>query len=858
MNSKNLKQNLKKFKVKNNPNYIFMNGGKYFIPKKNEAQFLKTIYNIFAANDLNCPLIPVVNQDLTDLKNYRLFFDIDDNDDDMKIVINNIASVLKDCFIDVDTHSYHITHRKNNIKKYHLYYTNIFIPNEYQLLLNYLINKRFGKDYVDSLKSKQGLRVPLCRKFKKTGEKCWEGIFEDGSEYVLKDEKMTEALFINDLNIRIEGDLVKPNDCVNEHLKSKAFLEFTGRLNTERRNVNIINTGLKVNNEITEAIREKYDICGEYQKGNVIYYHINADCPYVKRRHKSNNTKIEYYIDTSMIYLTCCDEECAKNNPKINITHDIIQRECLIDDDTDDDDYFEVEKFQEIKNDDNEFKNDDNEFNEISKQLTALQEQKIELETQTDNLENIDTDTISKQEKKQNKLRIKMNKKELKKKDRKIKDIEKIKKMEQEALDKFKERELINKRISYFEKFHCKILAPFSYIEKRRNTINLYKHDPFKKRNCNLMEGKFIDSWFECPDIRTYDKIDFLPPPLEQQEHIYNSYTGIRIDKIKNYNEVDFSKITDHIKLLVGKDEETETGYNKKGYEYMLNYLSHMVQKIGELPRVALVFKGEEGTGKNIFWNLFGTKILGKEYVLETAEMEKIVGRFNMLNQKFIIILDETTGKDSFMNSDKLKNIITQDTIAWEQKGMQGITIRNCGRYIFLTNNDTPIKIGLTDRRFVVFEMSSEKRNNSEYFKGLVEAFNNDDVLMSFVNFLKERKIENWDSIHDRPITKTYKEIQSVNIPIYARFLIYWTEKYNVDKIYSGIDLYKKFRSFLEDHGYEIKISNSSFGRYIKKYKGVSVKRTKRGMEYKLKYQEIYQNLIDKKYMKKPECLVEI
>jgi len=620
-----------------------------------------------------------------------------------------------------------------------------------------------------------------------------------------------------------------------------------------------LNTNLKVNDEITKAIRDKYEIVGEYPRGNVIFYHVKADCPYIKRRHKSNNTKIEYYIDTDMVYLTCCDEECTKNKPRIDITCDIIQKECLIDEDTDDeDDYFDVEKFQEIELNDDEFKNVTNELNEISNQITALQEQRETLETQIDNLEDIDPDTLSKQEKKQNKLRIKKNKRELKKKDRELKTLEKIKKVEEDALDKFKELELIKKRISYFEKYHCKILAPSSYIEKRRNTINLYKHDPFKKKNLNLMKGKFIDNWFECPDIRTYDKIDFLPPPLKTAEHIYNSYTGIRIDKIKRYNKVDFSKITDHIKLMVGVDEKTGTGYNEKGYEYMLNYLSHMVKKIGELPRVALLFKGEEGTGKSIFWNLFGSKILGKEYILETAEMEKVVGRFNMLNQKFIIILDETTGKDSFTNSDKLKNIITQDTIAWEQKGIQGITITNCGRYIFLTNNDTPIKIGMTDRRFVVFEMSSEKRNNREYFKELVKAFNSDDVVMSFVNFLKNREIDDWDSINDRPITETYKEIQSVNVPIYARFLIYWTEKYKIDKICTGIDLYKKFRGFLKVNGHdEIKISNSSFGRYIKKYKGVSSRRLTKGIEYTLKHKEIYQNLLDKKYMKKPECIVE-
>ena len=338
--SKFLKSDLKKYKLKDGekPNYIFMNGGKYLIPKNEEVQFLKRIFIDFCRNELDCPLIPVIKKDSTDIKNYRLFFDIDENPNNMEEVIKNIGGVLKDCFSDIDTDSYYVTHRKNDIFKYHLYYTNIFIKNEYQLLLNFLINDRFGEKYVDILKSSQGLRVPMCRKFIKAipQKKVWDGSFEDGSEYVLKDGvEITEEMFINELNIRIEGDLVKPKDCVHEYLKSKAFLDFLPKKKNDSKNKEKMNVDLEVNKEITEAIRGKYDIIRDYNKGNVIFYHINKDCPYIKRRHKSNNTKIEYHIDTSMVYLTCCDDECTKNNPRIDITNDILPKSLLIDDEID-------------------------------------------------------------------------------------------------------------------------------------------------------------------------------------------------------------------------------------------------------------------------------------------------------------------------------------------------------------------------------------------------------------------------------------------------------------------------------------------------------------------------------------------
>ena len=636
-------------------------------------------------------------------------------------------------------------------------------------------------------------------------------------------------------------------------------------------------------------------------------------CPFVNKIHSSNRNKIELFQDATKSRLTC--HKCEGKYENLGLS---TFSKCVIDEDEDECiendyyknyvDYFEITKFEDIILEDNDSLSKTqikiNELEEklvkeieqietleeqietLEKQIETLEKQEETLEkqeetvdTEIDNLEEIDTDTLSPIQKTTHKKLIKTKKSEMKNKIKKRKKIkQKIKKIKQKNLNKKlkeitklekkrvteeevekeeEEEELIKKRIPYFEEYHCKILQPFSYIERRRNVITMYKHDCFKKKNMNLMEEKFIKSWFESPYIKSYDKIDFLPPPLDKKagKHIYNSYTGIRIDKIKKYNKVDFSKITDHIKLMVGVDEETGTGYNKKGYEYMLNYLSHMVTKIGELPRVALVFKGKQGSGKNIFWNLFGKQILGKEYVLETAEMEKVIGKFNMLNQKFIVILDETTGKDSFMNSDKLKNIITQDTIAWEQKGIQGIVITNCARYIFLTNNDTPIKIEMSDRRFVVFLMNSTMKNNRTYFKGLVKAFNNDDVVMSFVDFLKSRKIDDWDSINDRPITKIYTDLQSVNIPIYARFLVDWCMK-NYDsecqfRIYTASKFFNLFQSFLEENKFQMKIHSTSFGRFIKNYSGIIVGRTSKSITYDIEVQKLRDYLIEKKFMEK-------
>jgi hypothetical protein len=83
-----------------------------------------------------------------------------------------------------------------------------------------------------------------------------------------------------------------------------------------------------------------------------------------------------------------------------------------------------------------------------------------------------------------------------------------------------------------------------------------------------------------------------------------NTFNGLRAERL--HGDGDFSRILHHIDILTGHE----------GTDYLLNYLAHMVQRPGELPRVALVFQSEQGVGKNVFFENFANKVLGNEYML--------------------------------------------------------------------------------------------------------------------------------------------------------------------------------------------------------------------------------------------------
>lgn len=428
-----------------------------------------------------------------------------------------------------------------------------------------------------------------------------------------------------------------------------------------------------------------------------------------------------------------------------------------------------------------------------------------------------------------------------------------IKKMEEEQL-----KIIMKKKQRYFERFHTKICNPVCYVREAFDEISVYKLGELRELYSNVYIGEktFVGEWVKQLNIKTKERIDFLPYPLECPIHVYNSFKGLAVWKYPAVcDDVDFTPITDHMKILVGDDE--------KGYNYLLNYLAHMVQRPGELPRVALAFRSEQGVGKNIFFENLGTYLLGNEYVLQTAEMDKVIGRFSMVNNKLMVIMDETSGKDSFSNNDKIKNIITAEKIAWERKGIDGIKINNCGRYIVFSNGEIPVKIEGSDRRFAVFECSTSVRNNKEYFKRLVKTFKDKKVMRAFYDYLMTVDISNWDSINDRPITKAYKDIQSVNVPIIARFLEQHIYKYEAIDLYDddglfeknemrrigATDFYKMFMRWCEMNGFKrVEYNSTKFGRQLVKYKGIEKKRSN-CVKYFIDFETLKEYLIGKEYM---------
>lgn len=224
--------------------------------------------------------------------------------------------------------------------------------------------------------------------------------------------------------------------------------------------------------------------------------------------------------------------------------------------------------------------------------------------------------------------------------------------------------------------------------------------------------------WFSHPDRRQYDGIVFAPPEVitapdkaagKTSNGYYNLWKGWEVKP----REGDCKYFLRHIRSNISNGD-------KQIYEYILNWLADLFQHPGKKPGVAIVMRGQQGTGKS----LFATQILRivGHYGLHVSQMKRLAGSFNShLKDALLVFADEAVWGGDKAAEGTLKALVTEDQIAIEPKGFDSYMVKNFVRLIMASNNSWACPAGLEERRFFVIDVSAAKAQDSGYFKRIID-----------------------------------------------------------------------------------------------------------------------------------------
>lgn len=214
--------------------------------------------------------------------------------------------------------------------------------------------------------------------------------------------------------------------------------------------------------------------------------------------------------------------------------------------------------------------------------------------------------------------------------------------------------------------------------------------------------------WVMSPERRSYDGLCFRPGVTQPPFGFYNLWRGFSVEPAASGDHPSVAMFLEHAERNVCRGDAVLL-------RWLLSYFAHLVQRPGDKPLVAMVFRGGKGVGKNALVDRIGA-LLGAHYLL-SSNRRYLVGNFNgHLENLLLFALDE-----AFWSGDKqaegiLKDLITGDHHVIEHKGREPYKVDNCLRVAIIGNEDWLVPASHDERRYAVFDVGSGRQQDRVFF----------------------------------------------------------------------------------------------------------------------------------------------
>lgn len=351
-------------------------------------------------------------------------------------------------------------------------------------------------------------------------------------------------------------------------------------------------------------------------------------------------------------------------------------------------------------------------------------------------------------------------------------------------------------------------LSPNGSVEQMSRTDLLQNEED----NILASGDPFVKRWLTDPAKREYQRL-ILAPKQEIPSGCFNLFQGFANEP----KEGDFSAYEACLRIVSGNDQQV--------YDYIENWLAHIVQKPSIKTKVALCVQGEEGVGKDSYWDAVGDYILGKKYYLSTNTPENdIFAKFNArAAHKILVKFEEANFQTNKENADKLKSLITSTHGHIEKKGHDPIELDDFTNIVMTTNSEIPVVISDTDRRFMLVKASSERRGDTAFWDDIHAKLPNQAA--AYHHHLLTKDISSFVPWNQSTIPRTqfYKDVKQSFNPYHAKFFQRQVEL-ETELTFTAHHLFTRMKA---ESPMALQLNETRFGRDMRQYvdAGVFVKR---------------------------------
>jgi Family of unknown function (DUF5906)/Primase C terminal 2 (PriCT-2)/Bifunctional DNA primase/polymerase, N-terminal len=288
-----------------------------------------------------------------------------------------------------------------------------------------------------------------------------------------------------------------------------------------------------------------------------------------------------------------------------------------------------------------------------------------------------------------------------------------------------------------FERDHARLVPTYMRFS---DFTNLYMN-----RSVKIEDGKKVQYvplgkwWLQHPERQQYDGLVFAPGnPAAVIDGRFNLWRGWGVEPRRG----NWKLMRKHIWLvLAAKDKER--------FKYTMRWLAWMVQHPDQRAEVALVFKGNKGTGKGTLGNCL-MKMFG-QHSLQISNAKHLVGNFNAhMRDTCFLFGDECYWPGDKQAEGTLKRLITEPTLFIEAKGRDAITVPNYLHVMLASNEQWIVPAGENERRYFMNAVSEAKMQNKKWFKAIDDQLKNGGYQAMLFDLMNYR-LADW---HPREVPK--------------------------------------------------------------------------------------------------------
>ena len=285
-------------------------------------------------------------------------------------------------------------------------------------------------------------------------------------------------------------------------------------------------------------------------------------------------------------------------------------------------------------------------------------------------------------------------------------------------------------------------------LQNAKYTFAEYNYDVSDKKGSK--QEIFVPKWLNDGAKRSVRKI--VSTPLEAPDDCYNLFRGFAGARAQGENLNGLERFKELCGLLGSKNED----YTR----YIFQWFGKLVQRPAEIPRSCLIFIGEEGVGKDSVVDFIGHKIIGSRMFANITDSDNQLydSHSNCMVNTFLHKLEEASATSNRKNADKLKSLITQQSQMINEKNVKKFSMEVYPHFVMTTNNQSPVKLGDTDRRFFITWVASDRLGDSAFWDETHALFDDEGTVASVYKFLNEYDLSTMPAI--RPETEYFKALK--------------------------------------------------------------------------------------------------